>query len=282
MAKIKEYRNPNWGRAFTRISKAFHDYSPDWVEWTTGYDYDIRLVHVVGGDELPLLDSELDRTVIIQHCYFTTYIDYWDRYWKEALLTVSFHNLPDYTSEKFNFYRMAWGADPKIFYYAGEEKLYDIFVTGHVAETESINEIYKAAKLLNANMLHTGHNFNFGHPYRHLEYMSDNVFRKLLANTKYVAGLRKVEGFEMTCVEGLFCKAVPIVFDLPTYSFYEGLAIFINPNADIVEQLVVHLSNPVYLSEEQHQEAIRRFSWENIMRGFYTELWQKIGTYLTI
>lgn len=277
MIKIHEYRNPNWGRAFTRISKAFHDYSPDWVEWTNNNDYNIRLVHVVGGEELPLLNSELDKTVIIQHCYFTTYIDYWDKYWKDALLTVSFHNLPDYTSEKFNFYRMPWGADPKVFYYNGEEKLYDIFVTGHVAETESINEIYKAAKLLNISMLHTGHNFNFGHPYRHLEYMVDNVFRKLLANTKYVAGLRKIEGFEMACVEGLFCKAVPIVFDLPTYSFYEGLAIFINPNADIVEQLIIHLSNPVYLSEEQYQEAIRRFSWENIMGGFYSELFRRIN-----
>lgn len=279
MVRIREYRNPDWGRAFTRISKAFRDYSPDWVTWTNGDDYDIRLVHVVGGEELPLLKTELDKTIIIQHCYFTTYIDGWDKYWKDALLTVSFHNLPDYTPEKFNFYRMAWGAEPKVFYYSGEEKIYDIFVTGHVAITESIDEIYKAAKRVGASMLHTGHNFNFGAPYRHLEYMSDGVFRKVLANTKYVAGLRKIEGFEMTCVEGLFCKAVPIVFDLPTYSFYEGLAIFINPNIDIVEQLVVHLSNPVYLSEEQHQEAIKRFSWENIMRGFYNNLWKKIDIY---
>lgn len=278
MAKIKEYRNLNWGRAFTRISKAFYDYSSDWIEWTNGDDYDIRLVHVVGGEELPLLESELDKTVIIQHCYFTTYIDYWDRYWKDALLTVSFHNLPDYTPEKFNFYRMPWGADPKVFYYNREEKLYDIFVTGHVAETESINEIYKAAKLLNASMLHTGHNFNFGHPYRHLEYMADNVFRKLLANTKYVAGLRKIEGFEMTCVEGLFCNAVPIVYNLPTYyDFYKDFAILIDPNSDVVEQLVYFLSEPHTLTEEQRQEAIRRFSWENIMDGFYSELLRRIN-----
>lgn len=281
MYRIKEYTNPSWGYAFKRISKAFREYSPDWVEWVNNDKYDLKLVHVVGGEEIPFLQKDLDKTIIIQHCYYTTYYDKWDQFWKDALLTVSFHNLIDYTTEKFNFYRMPWGADPKIFYYDGEEKYLDIFVTGHVAETESINEIFEAVKRTNKVMVHTGHNFKFGSKnYRYLEYMPDYALRKVLANTRYVAGLRKIEGFELSCVEGLFCGAVPIVYDLPTYSFYEGLAIFINPNVDVVEQLVHHLSNPVSLSYEQYKEAVNRFSWQNIMGGFYNILWQKLSTYL--
>lgn len=272
--KIKEYRKQTWGKAFGRISNAFISYSPNWVEWTSGEDYDLRLVHVVGGEELPLLKYDLDKTIIIQHCYYTTYMNGWESYWKDSLLTVSFHDLRSYTDVEFPFYRMPWGADPEVFYYNGEEKYLDIFVTGHVAATESIDDIYKACKTLGKVMVHTGENFHYDPKYyKYMNYMSDFAFRKLLSNVKWVAGLRKIEGFEMACVEGMFCQSRPIVYDLPTYDFYKGFAEFVDPNKDVVEQLVEIMKSPVKeFTEDEYKSIIETFSWENLMARFYTEL----------
>lgn len=275
---IKEYRNPDWGRAFTRISNAFRKYSPDWLEWTNG-KYDLKLVHVVGGEELEWLKEDIEKTIIVQHCYFTTNFLGWDEYWKNALLTISFHNLPDYTSYKFNFLRMPWGAEPSTLYYTGVPKTKELFVTGHVAETESIDKIYEVMRQLKKPFYHTGHDFKYDKTiYKYLPYMDDFSFRILLSETKRVAGLRLIEGFEMACVEGMFCKARPIVFDLPTYDFYKGFAEFVDPNFDIVEQLVEILKKePQPISDGEYAKILETFSWDRIMSRFYAKLKEVIN-----
>lgn len=279
--KLFEYINPKWGKAFKRISDAFHKYSPSWIEWVQREeDCNVLLVHVVGGEEAIILEKVIPK-IIIQHCYFSAeYERYdWPKYWEQAILTVSFHNLPEYTERKFSFYGMPWGAEVEQFFRIPSiEKDISIFSTGHVAETECIDKVFEACKTLKTIMFHTGHNFNWNTQYyKHLEYIDNVPFNYLLNRCKYVSALRLVEGFELTAIEGLFCEARPIIPNESTYNWYRNYAYTIDTSKDIVEQLMVILNtSPKPILEEEKKEIISTFSWKTIMEGFYKELETKL------
>jgi glycosyltransferase involved in cell wall biosynthesis len=275
--RIYEYTNDNWGRAFKKISKAFHDYSPPSVEWVNSPENsDINIVHVVGKGEERYL-KQLKNKIIIQHCYFTAGIDKvnYAKYWKDSLLTISFHNLPDYTDEKFSFYRMPWGADPNI--YNLNNKYYrpiKVFTTGHIAETESIDLVYEAAKKSKHKMYNTGKNFKWDSlHYQYLDFLPEEGLADLLNHTQFVTGLRKIEGFEIMSIEGLFCGARPIVYDLPTYDLYKEHAIVIDPNKDIIETLTnIFRHYPRSMSDSENRQIIEKFSWENIVKRMFKRI----------
>ena len=72
--KIREILNPDFGKAFKRISAALHNYSPTWVDWVESGE-DVALVHVIGGGELEVLNRTPNR-IIVQHCYVTADSDH--------------------------------------------------------------------------------------------------------------------------------------------------------------------------------------------------------------
>jgi hypothetical protein len=104
--------------------------------------------------------------------------------------------------------------------------------------------------------------------------MNNNTFANLLNTVFYTSCLRDIEGFEMVGVEGLACGALPIVLDLPTYRWYKGFGIFIDPKKDIIEQLVdIFINKP---SIDIQQDKIKEtFAWNNIIN----ELFYKIQEY---
>lgn len=275
--KIYEFKNPNWGIAFTRISNALHDHSPNWVEWTINEDKaDLRIIHVVGGGEIPELQKPGPK-VIIQHCYFTASANEYnyDKYWEQAVLTSSFHNLPNYTNKKFNFHHMPWGASPEIFYRIPEiHKDFPIIATGHVSETECIDKVYEACKTLKLRMLHTGQNFLWDTKYyMYLPYITDKGFNELLNRCNYVSALRLIEGFELMAIEGLFCKARPIVPENSTYDWYREYGYTIDSKKDIVEQLKDILSQPPRIfTEEEYKIIVDKFAWKTIVPNFFTKI----------
>jgi len=280
--KVMEYLHPDWGDVFYRISKAFHDYAPDWVEWVEKpEDSDVYIVHVVGRGELPELKREVRNKVIIQQCYFTAEANLanYPAYWKDALLTISFHNLPDYTDEKFNFYRMPWGADKRVFRRHNWSKIRDVklFTTGHVAGPESIDIVFEAIKSVGAVMLHTGKDFKWDNKhYKYVPHMPNWALVNLLNRTQYIACLRKIEGFELLGIEGLFCGARPIILDLPTYDFYGDHAYTISPQ-DITKQLIEILSKePLYVGKEEHEKVVQTFGWDNLI----PKMFERIRDYL--
>lgn len=273
--KIFEYTHPSWGVAFKRISLAFHTYAPDWVEWVEDEkDSDLNLIHVVGGGEVPMLQLP-KKKIIIQHCYFTASPQEFDypKYWEESLLSCSFHDLTKYTTRKFNYHGMPWGADPAVFnLHPPSIREFIVGATGHIAETEGIDKVYEAVAQTKSKMWHTGQNFGWdSNRYQFIPYLHDTYFAKLLNHTQYISALRFIEGFELMAIEGLMCGARPIITQDATYDWYREHAYTVDTTKDIVPQLVDILSNsPRELSAEEHTKIISTFSWSTIMHNFYT------------
>jgi len=273
--KIFEYTHPAWGFAFKRISNAFHQHAPEWVEWVPTWEQaDVNLVHVVGGGEVPILQLPKPK-IIIQHCYFTASpneLDY-PKYWEEALLTCSFHKLPNYTDKKFNYHGMPWGADNEIFSIINTQaREFKIGTTGHIAETEGIDKVYEAIQQIpGAAMWHTGQNFGWDpNKYRFYNYMPDQYFYQLLNHTQYISAMRFIEGFELMAIEGLMCGARPIVTQDDTYDWYRKHAYTVDTTKDIVPQLISILENPPRpITAEEYEEIVNTFSWKTIMNNFY-------------
>lgn len=274
MLKVREILNKDFGRAFTRISEALHKYSPPFIEWVSSNE-DLTLVHVVGGGEVPILNS-LDNYIIFQHCYLTAFPDLinWQDYWYKSALTVAFRDLREYATKEFNFCHSPWGADEDKFKFTNSLKDVDVFVTGHIASTEHIDTLYKACQNSGKLMYHTGQNFRWSRTnYNFVDYMSDAAFVTLLNRTKYVSCMRTVEGFEMAGVEGLFCGAVPIVPDLPTYSWYNGFGIYVDMLGDVETQLTNILKHkPEELISVDFNKAREVFNWKNIVPNIFSSL----------
>lgn len=271
MLKVYEYMNSDWGKAFTRISHAFRDYSYGKLEFTSNKrDADRFIVHCVGTEEIPVANSfDHSKSIIIQHCVKTTGapIELWKRLWKSSALVVAFNDLTEYDIQDTNFLRLPWGADPKRFFTRDCEKTIKVFATGHVANTEMLDRVYEACRLTNNLMCHTGENFHWDNQYyKFSEYMDDTLFSECLSKTQFIPCLREIEGFELMGIEGAMCGATPIVLNLSSYDFYKDFAIVVDSNKPIVEQLVSVLSEPyIPLSKEKVDFVRNEFSWETIV-----------------
>ena len=258
MTKFFQVTRPEWGFAFSRIKKAIEQYAPSNIEWSkTKEEADVQIIHIVGTGEIPFIEEALDnrkKIILIQHVFFTGGVCDWNKYWERSLLTLSFHNLIDYVPEsKAHLLSLPWGCDPKEFNRLAVKKRNKIFTTGHIAETESIDLLYEACKNTNQLMYHTGTNFGWDTKfYKFLPFQKDHEFNLLLNSIQYVLAARKIEGFEMAAVEGLFCGCRPIVPNLPTYRWYKDHGIFIDMNKDIVKQLEIILnSTPIEPNREE-------------------------------
>jgi hypothetical protein len=274
MVRIYEYQHPDWGIVFKKIRKAFRDYAPIWVEWVDRMeDSDIQIVHIVGLGEVEVA-LKAKNLVLFQECYKTAGNYAWDTLWETSLLTVSFYDLPKETDKKFNFLYLPFGYDPNIYYNFNDYSRANlVFATGHIAETEHLDKIYRACKRAKYLFIHTGEDFKFGELYLHLEYMSEVDFRNLLNQVSYVFGLRAVEGFEVAVLEGIACGATGVVPTLPSYDWYDELAIRIDIESPNLEENIYNiLKNKERIAV--NKEKLAQFSWANIMRRFYNELWQ--------
>lgn len=275
MVRFCEYTNPSWGIAFKKITNAFRKHSPEWVEWVSSpHEADIYIVHVVGEGEKPELDREVKNKIIVQQCYFTAQLERVDytKYWERALLTVSFHDLRSYTDKDFRFLRLPWGADETVFVNKKRTgRFIDIFCTGHVPQDECLDKVFEAVKRANKKMAHTGRNLCYDTKhYRYLDFLPETTLADMLNFSKYISCLRLIEGFEILGIEGLFCGARPIIFDLPTYDLYRKHAITISSKEDVVEQLVEVLNTaPEPVSDEERVELVATFSWKSIITKFF-------------
>lgn len=112
----------------------------------------------------------------------------------------------------------------------------------------------------------------------HLGFVSDDEFVHEMQSAAYVSALRKTEGFELAGVEGLFCGARPLVYDIPTYRWYRGHAVFMpdprrTPSASMFDTLVDALKAPARpVTPEEHVELRRHFSWTKIVPTLYEKI----------
>jgi glycosyltransferase involved in cell wall biosynthesis len=276
--KLAEILDPRFGVAFKRISQALHEHSRTFVEWVRPEEAEATIIHVVGGEEYDKA-FKLKNAVIIQHCVTTVHVHPTEseRLWQKAILTVSFHDLHRYSDKEFNCFSTPWGAEPGLFYRTNIPKDITVFTTGHVAESENIDDIYNACVNTGTHMFHTGRNFGWKNNYHYLNHMGDEAFRNMLNRSKYIGCLREHEGFEMMGIEGAFCGAIPIVPNLHTYRWYEGFGKFIEMDKDIVEQLeAIFKSDYKELDSESMKKIVEKFSWKRIATNIFNEIFKVI------
>jgi glycosyltransferase involved in cell wall biosynthesis len=172
-----------------------------------------------------------------------------------------------------NFYHAPLGADPVVFRpWPSVPRNTPLFTSGYVAEAEAVRECEEATRRLGLKMFHLGPDLGFKPHVRWRNGINDAILSQIYAQCQFVAGLRRIEGFELPAVEGLFCGARPVMFDAPHYRrWFEDLATFI-PEGDfeqVVRSLEHVLQNESGLTVEQYQLARERFDWANLVPPFW-------------
>lgn len=275
--KVYEYRNPNWGIVFSKISLYLRKYAPPDVVWVNSIDEsDLQIVHIIGIGEVEVAQKSPNK-IVWQHCYKTAGDYPWDNLWMDSLMAVSFHDFRSYSDKPFNFLHLPLGYDEKIFYPENrfENRPDIVFVTGHIAKDETIDVIFEACKSAGYLMFHTGENFKFDSSYyKYIDYLPEDSYASMLRTIpKYVFGLRKVEGFEVAVLEGIASGAMGVVPTLPTYDWYEDIAIRIDlESSNLVENIYNILKNNEKINV--NLEALKQYTWSNIMTKFWNTVWQ--------
>ena len=268
-----------------RVAQALRRYAPDSVQIVQEpASADLHIVHMVGdGQRKHWLEPQYEYAVI-QYCLRTTELPDtkdWIRVWEGARAVWSYYDLcgkiiedGHTTDNKIKFYFAPLGVDTGVFRPSMPmRKRYVIGTSGYIAETEGVKECLAVSNRLDKTMLHLGPNLNIGNGVVYISNCSDMVLADFWSQCSFIAGLRRIEGFELPVVEGLMCGARPIVFDAPHYkNWFVEFAEFI-PEAspeETIENLYAIMSKPVRaVTRAEQSQAADMFDWEVLTAGFW-------------
>lgn len=286
---MKVYLHPQGlhSRAMVRVANALSLYAPRHVQVVNEINKaDVVILHVIGSDGIERASRLLDKHqqyVIIQYCLKSSGLPNehsWLPCWKNARLVWSYYPLS--TGNEFNFYHAPLGIDDAFLCapYCVKERL--MITTGYVngAPAEAISEVWQAAAQLNIQCVHVGPNHvaNMSEPanWQSVQDISDEQLSILYSRATWVAALRYVEGFELPALEGLSCRARPIVFNRPDMTQWYGRYAYMIDECqgeELVSKLVECLSQEVKpVSDSERDEVVARFDWSVIARGFWNQL----------
>ena len=275
------------GRVMYRINAALKRYAPSWATFVSRVeDADLQILDVIGDGSFKFL--KCSNYILLQHCLLSGNVgkDYYIPYFRNAKLVSSYMDLYRILGvNDFRFIRLPWGVDPEVFHKLEPEeyRLYSVLTTGHVAATESIDEVYRAVEKTGGYVVHVGHNFELGRNFKHFEDITDESLVKLYNQTRYVSGLRKMEGLELPVIEGLLCGARGICYDKDHYRYWYGdLVEYVTEDAEAemglyspntMQQVLKILESPLRPVTDQEIELVKHlFSWENIFMKFWKEV----------
>jgi D-inositol-3-phosphate glycosyltransferase len=289
-------------RAMTRVAEALSDYAPTPIPNEPQSIYivnnvpeaDLVVLHVIGEEgitEAAKLKAAGKKYAIIQYCLRSTQkpnTNDWLRTWVDAEAVWSYYDLKQCIAEDnvsdsvefTNFYHSPLGVDTDSFrHWASVPKKYTILTSGYVAETECVREASEAVKAVQGKMYHLGPKLiNEPHVTSALG-IDDDTLAQMYSRSKYVAGLRRMEGFELPAAEGLLCGARPICFNAPHYrKWFEEFAVFIEEGSpeQVRAQLVEVFSGPYHtVTEAEIIKAKSRFDWAGIVGGFWQHVLHK-------
>ena len=209
----------------------------------------------------------------------------WAEQWKNARLVWSYLDFRKAMPEGAKFLYSPLGVDPEFAQYRpnGDHRDIDIMTSGYVsgACAEAIDEVALAAARLDMRVMHLGPHNVQGMPYRPPKWHSvrgigDHELADLYGHSRYVSGLRHVEGFELPVLEGLACGARPIVFDRPDMrEWFDEHAVFVPEcsGEELIERLAEVLAQePDPVTEEERQYVLQKFDWEVIATRFWNML----------
>jgi len=284
-------------RAMVRVANALAQYAPPEVVEPVAdlASCDLQILHVINQDAISYareIKARGGKYAVIQYCFRTAggELRDWLEMWRGAEVVWSY--LTDvYTlarDEPYSFYYAPLGVD-EVFHDALDtvidtllSRYSRIITTGYVSGpgAEPIEETWRAADLVGLEVVHLGPRKVEGTNYRPARFTSyeginDTLLAELYATSTWVSGLRHVEGFELPAAEGLVCGACPIVFDQPGMrEWYGGLADFVSETSgeDLVNLLARRFEHGTGVLPEEREEALRRFNWETIAKGFWEAL----------
>lgn len=249
------------------------------------YDADLVVIPVVGRLDKVFVQAEAVKRrgaeyALIQYAFKSTQqpdARSWAALWACARCVWSYYDLERMSPRQGNFYHAPLGVDSDVFYprppLSGPPYTYVVATSGRSRLTESVREAAIAAHLVRRKIFHLGSILALG-PHGHCAVdITDDQLATFYSDCDWVSGLRRVEGFELPAVEGLLCGTRPILFDRPHYrQWYDGFGEFIPEDSRqvVLDQLVqLFERGPRPVTRAEREEAVFRFSWDRILKGFW-------------
>ncbi len=266
-----------------RVASALERHAPDWVEIVDNpKEADLWIVHVIGHGSMEEAKDFGGAIAMVQYCLLTTEDsrpEAWLPYWQRSKAVWSYYDLQSYLQERraptlSNFYYAPLGV------FGGSfkpempiRKRFLIGTSGYVADTEGVKECHAVARALDREMFHLGPDLKIGNGIVYVKGCPDDVLGALWSQCSWVAGLRRIEGFELPVLEGLASGSRPICFDAPHYRNWFGEHAEYVPEVGF-DDLVGHLSHvmtrPVrQVTAAERTEVLRKFNWETLAKGFW-------------
>jgi hypothetical protein len=272
-------------KAMHRVAYALAQYAPRGTSFTPEpREADIQFIHAIGLDCVNAIYAP--KYVIIQYCLNTSDGDFsaWKPLWDKAELVWSYYPIPGGLLTPL-------GVDQEFVnapYYMYPRDI-GVMTSGYVSGpgAEAIEEVAIAAEDNKLTVKHLGPSHPQGMARRksvywsHIFNIEDYELARYYCRSRWVSGLRHVEGFELPILEGLVCGARPIVFDRPDMRrWYDGHAVFIPEcsGKELIRILRGVFNNmPVSVSEEERTEIIQKFSWKPIIESVWQHATMGVG-----
>lgn len=271
----------NLGLVMYRINKEMKKAAPTGTVFVTNPDEaDIQILDIIGLGSLEFLYKK-DNYVLLQHCYLTAERQdaaFWVPLFNKAKLVATYMNLQALTgSIDFNFLRMPWGVDGRIFKPIHNIKKFEIMATGHIADTECIDSAYEACRAVEGKLIHVGANFGWDPRYYvNASNISDLEMSSCYSLSRYTIGMRRGEGFELPILEGLASGSRGITLDTPQYRHWFGDLVEYVPekNPEEITESLIKILTGTYrpVTEEERQFVVSEFSWKNI----FSKFWERV------
>jgi hypothetical protein len=282
---------PGIGLGIQRVARALAIHAPDPITIVESRDEaDLEILHVIGRGCVPA-EPTFDRPVaMIQYCFRTSETPTaaaWLPYWLSAQLVWSYYDLAaavidelsaDGALELPNFLQQPLGVDP-IFAAATTQPRdvrYAFGTSGYIAGDESVDAVAAACAARGLTQFHIGPDFGFGPHVTSVMGISDVCLARRWQECRYVAGLRRIEGFELPALEALACGTRPVCFDAPHYRQWFGEhAEYIaeGDTATITDGIGRLLDGPHRpVSEHERQHVLGCFDWRRLAGRFWERL----------
>ncbi len=297
---------PVLSRSLTRVADALEATAPASVRLVRrAKDADLTIHHVLGRGQLDAMEQDIRAGKpfgAIQYCVKSSDVPdplAWLRVWKQARLVTSYYDLwemvreeiltPDgparagaqgfFSESIFPRYRHApLGVDRTVFHLGQpQERRWLLATTGYVAETECLQECADAVAALGGRMLHLGHRMDLGPHVDYVMDIPDEDWANYLRQCQFVAGLRRIEGFELPILEGYACGAIPITFETPCYDWFQNFALRVPEGSPAYVSDAIRRTLDVHRGDAVPTKAtidahLAPFDWTTITRGFWERL----------
>jgi hypothetical protein len=272
-----------------RTAAALERYAPPEVDIVyTPLGADVEVLHTIGYQDLvqetERVKADGHRYAVMQYCLTSAGAPdmlSWLPLWENSVGVWSYYDLVGELIEAgVNaptggwMYHAPLGVDSEVFHRVPSMAEYTILTSGYVPEAEAVLECLDATTKVGGRMFHLGpEDGRFGDNVDQLLGIGDGELARRYSASRFVSGMRRIEGFELPAAEGLVCGARPVMFDLPCYrAWYEPFAERVPEAAheDLVEALVDLFQQPPNpVTADEMAQARERFNWETLVAGFW-------------